>query len=462
MVAVNFVLYLNAVVTFMFMLSTLETLDDTLLALLSIYRHLSMEHCLDDRTTAQARVQMQVVNQLEIHLQKERERLQAMMQHLHLTKQLSVVANMTMAAALKHREYGQKSIAGNSASDDLLPDNVDPVLNQQRKLENVVAATNFQFAVANPGTATAEEDDAAINKGPKQEEIEADDDEGGCDKPLIVVPKTEADVKKFEAADENIATEQSNLANSQYFLQNLSKLNPLLQNHHNHHQHQQQQQQQSHHQQHQHHHHHLGHPHHPHQQQHQHYHPNKSEHYGNMLVEEYNSSVEQKHGKESPGHNNKSINDADLSAMDQLAYNEQQNFLNYHQNLFNLNSTIRKVASAAVNQQQQQQQRHSSASPNNAPSGTENESTGHNNGQQASGASGPIRRRITDKSSLSLAGGTYLFGTLVFMRFGLYFRRTFERNALKLNSDISSFMFSVCNIIHSDELTSNFLCSLGS
>ena len=32
---------------------------------------------------------MQVVSQLELQLQKERDRLQAMMQHLHLSKQLS-------------------------------------------------------------------------------------------------------------------------------------------------------------------------------------------------------------------------------------------------------------------------------------------------------------------------------------------------------------------------------------
>lgn len=50
-------------------------------------RHLNAEHCLDDRSTAQARVQMQVVSQLEIHLQKERDRLQAMMHHLYLSKQ---------------------------------------------------------------------------------------------------------------------------------------------------------------------------------------------------------------------------------------------------------------------------------------------------------------------------------------------------------------------------------------
>uniref|UniRef100_A0A6P7FRS8 Forkhead box protein P1 n=1 Tax=Diabrotica virgifera virgifera TaxID=50390 RepID=A0A6P7FRS8_DIAVI len=52
-------------------------------------KHLNTEHILDDRSTAQARVQMQVVSQLELQLQKERDRLQAMMHHLHLSKQMS-------------------------------------------------------------------------------------------------------------------------------------------------------------------------------------------------------------------------------------------------------------------------------------------------------------------------------------------------------------------------------------
>ncbi|XP_078676866.1 uncharacterized protein LOC144913782 isoform X21 [Branchiostoma floridae x Branchiostoma belcheri] len=47
-------------------------------------KHLNTEHALDDRSTAQARVQMQVVAQLELQLAKERERLQAMMTHLHM------------------------------------------------------------------------------------------------------------------------------------------------------------------------------------------------------------------------------------------------------------------------------------------------------------------------------------------------------------------------------------------
>ncbi|XP_076261532.1 forkhead box transcription factor P isoform X4 [Rhynchophorus ferrugineus] len=62
-----------------------ETICEDLQAFI---KHLNTEHTLDDRSTAQARVQMQVVSQLELQLQKERDRLQAMMHHLHLSKQL--------------------------------------------------------------------------------------------------------------------------------------------------------------------------------------------------------------------------------------------------------------------------------------------------------------------------------------------------------------------------------------
>ncbi|XP_076448666.1 forkhead box protein P1-like [Babylonia areolata] len=47
-------------------------------------KHLRKEHRLDDRSTAQARVQLQVITQLEAQVTKEKELLQAMMQHLHM------------------------------------------------------------------------------------------------------------------------------------------------------------------------------------------------------------------------------------------------------------------------------------------------------------------------------------------------------------------------------------------
>ena len=50
-------------------------------------RHLNREHVLDDRSTAQTRVQMQVVAQLDLQLQKERDRLQSMMDHLNRARE---------------------------------------------------------------------------------------------------------------------------------------------------------------------------------------------------------------------------------------------------------------------------------------------------------------------------------------------------------------------------------------
>ncbi|OUC43609.1 fork head domain protein [Trichinella nativa] len=51
---------------------------------LAFIQHLNSAHTLDDRSAAQCRVQMQVVDQLETQLNKERHRLQAMMHHLHM------------------------------------------------------------------------------------------------------------------------------------------------------------------------------------------------------------------------------------------------------------------------------------------------------------------------------------------------------------------------------------------
>ncbi|XP_060586742.1 forkhead box protein P1-like isoform X2 [Ruditapes philippinarum] len=53
----------------------------------SFTKHLCGEHTLDDKNTAQARVQMQIVSQLEIQLTREKELLHAMMQHLHTQPQ---------------------------------------------------------------------------------------------------------------------------------------------------------------------------------------------------------------------------------------------------------------------------------------------------------------------------------------------------------------------------------------
>ncbi|XP_076125366.1 forkhead box protein P4 [Alosa pseudoharengus] len=71
-------------------------------------QHLNSEHALDDRSTAQCRVQMQVVQQLEIQLAKESERLQAMMTHLHMRpsepKPFNQPLNLASSASLLKRD----------------------------------------------------------------------------------------------------------------------------------------------------------------------------------------------------------------------------------------------------------------------------------------------------------------------------------------------------------------------
>uniref|UniRef100_A0A673KWQ4 Forkhead box protein P4-like n=1 Tax=Sinocyclocheilus rhinocerous TaxID=307959 RepID=A0A673KWQ4_9TELE len=71
-------------------------------------KHLNSEHALDDRSTAQCRVQMQVVQQLEIQLAKESERLQAMMTHLHMRpsepKPFNQPLNLASSVSLSKRE----------------------------------------------------------------------------------------------------------------------------------------------------------------------------------------------------------------------------------------------------------------------------------------------------------------------------------------------------------------------
>ncbi|XP_043981324.1 forkhead box protein P2-like [Gambusia affinis] len=62
-------------------------------------QHMSSEHTLDDRSTAQCRVQMQVVQQLELQLCKEQERLHVMMAHLRLPSPRGAPSAKSDAAA---------------------------------------------------------------------------------------------------------------------------------------------------------------------------------------------------------------------------------------------------------------------------------------------------------------------------------------------------------------------------
>ncbi|KAM3871610.1 forkhead box protein P1-B-like [Diretmus argenteus] len=68
-------------------------------------KHLNSEHTLDDKSTAQCRVQMQVVQQLELQLKKDKERLQAMMAHLKSSEPkpaaqpVNMVSNLSFSQA---------------------------------------------------------------------------------------------------------------------------------------------------------------------------------------------------------------------------------------------------------------------------------------------------------------------------------------------------------------------------
>lgn len=104
----------------------------------SFSKHLNVEHNLDDRSIAQARVQMQVVSQLELQLQKERDRLQAMMHHLYLSKQfisnnlnspLAGVANTNLSTQLTASRMNRSESAGDlSELTSLHPNNTDNCL----------------------------------------------------------------------------------------------------------------------------------------------------------------------------------------------------------------------------------------------------------------------------------------------------------------------------------------------
>ncbi|XP_065075408.1 forkhead box protein P1-B isoform X4 [Ochlerotatus camptorhynchus] len=61
------------------------------------YNHLQSDHINGDYSAAQARIQMEVVCQLHLQLQKERDRLQAMI--LHLNKKNEMAARIPMAGA---------------------------------------------------------------------------------------------------------------------------------------------------------------------------------------------------------------------------------------------------------------------------------------------------------------------------------------------------------------------------
>ncbi|XP_059351953.1 forkhead box protein P1-like isoform X7 [Daphnia carinata] len=79
--------------------------------------HLNREHVLDDRSTAQTRVQMQVVAQLELQLQKERDRLQSMMDHLNRARQQQQQAPPPKQSPVKSNGSAMRGQSGPPSGD---------------------------------------------------------------------------------------------------------------------------------------------------------------------------------------------------------------------------------------------------------------------------------------------------------------------------------------------------------
>ena len=81
--------------------------------------HLQDEHVLDERSTAQTRVQVQIVSQLEQQLSRERNRLEAMRAHLHPSeesKKFNLNNNSRTSEYLKQELVN--SLAAQDRSDD--------------------------------------------------------------------------------------------------------------------------------------------------------------------------------------------------------------------------------------------------------------------------------------------------------------------------------------------------------
>ncbi|XP_054892501.1 forkhead box protein P2-like [Poeciliopsis prolifica] len=78
-------------------------------------QHMSSEHTLDDRSTAQCRVQMQVVQQLELQLCKEQERLHVMMAHLRLPSPRAQSAKSDAAVSRRGPQLRPASLASKAS-----------------------------------------------------------------------------------------------------------------------------------------------------------------------------------------------------------------------------------------------------------------------------------------------------------------------------------------------------------
>ena len=92
--------------------------------LTSFRRHLASVHSLDDKSTAQTRVQLQIVSQLELQLNKERDRLEAMMRHLKLESrngELEEASNSSRGRRSPQRSPSPKRFRSEPASSNASP-----------------------------------------------------------------------------------------------------------------------------------------------------------------------------------------------------------------------------------------------------------------------------------------------------------------------------------------------------
>ena len=100
--------------------------------------HMSLEHGLSDKTTAQARVQMQMVTQLEVQLKMEKARLAAMMKHLHPGQSLTD----TELQSPQPKRFRPESPAGLSALNSLPKMTVPELLKNSGPLSSLPQYSN--------------------------------------------------------------------------------------------------------------------------------------------------------------------------------------------------------------------------------------------------------------------------------------------------------------------------------
>lgn len=108
-------------------------------------RHLNAVHGMDDVATAQIRIQMQVVFQLEIQLQKEKDRLQAMMHHLQMTKELTSNLNHRLQQNQHENESNKKKSNGEILIENTLAHAQNTVESQQSRQQSPTSHLNSRI-----------------------------------------------------------------------------------------------------------------------------------------------------------------------------------------------------------------------------------------------------------------------------------------------------------------------------